>query len=387
MRRRASRARRGDGYGCRVTCTPRRIAITADVLRPRADRPGTPITSVNGQWLQRLLAYPLSQVTDLPVSRVGWGEGFDAEAFYRAVGEPPTVEGWAAVHYAADLPPAAMAVIEAAFAGSVVVSCEITPCIAGALDRLGVPVIDTVGHPIRFLDDLLNAWRSNRPAVNERLQRFEFDLTQAHVQAGLVAAKMAWAPPIVLPENTGVLLGQVDGDKALIDRRSGRLLGFADFVESLFELAERYDRVLYRAHPYQAADPTAGAVIARFKSFHRTTSNFYRLLAHHGVQGVHAISSGGCAEAPYFGKAGHWFHGPLYDFGLTGADEHGLRRPIPIEHEWLWPAFWHAVLEPVAPVRDAPRAPGHYRSNRIRRSLNADWGFGAVDAVVSPALG
>ena len=77
---------------------------------------------------------------------------------------------------------------------------------------------------------------------------------------------------------------------------------------------------------------------------------------------------------------------PLDDLEARGTDAHGLGALVPVEHEWLWPAFWQAVLAPCISVTKRVFPALAYRPNRIRRSLNADWGFGAVDAVVSPAL-
>lgn len=364
----------------------RRIVVTGDVLRPLADRAGEPATRNNAAWLHRLLAYPLRQVCSLPVDVVNWGDGIDSAAIYRAFDLPPTIDSWARIHYAHEMPRQAAAQIEAAFADSVVIACEITPCLARALTGLGVPVIDTVGYPIRFLDDLLNAWRTNDAEVDRALQPFRYDLALAHLQAGLIAAKMAWLPPLDVPPDSCLLIGQVGGDKALIHKQRGRLLSFADFAEDLFRIAEAHGTVFYKPHPYQGVADESRNVAARFKSFRRIDTNFYRLLAQRNLAAVYAISSGTCAEAPYFGKRARCFYEPLYDVERRTPDDFGLGGLVPVEHEWLWPRFWRALLAPLVPVTATDFPALAYRPNRIRRSLNADWGFGAVDAVVSTAL-
>lgn len=369
------------------TAPIRRIVITGDVLRPRADRPGDPASRPNVQWLYRLLAWPLSQVTSLPVSWVSWGEGFDAGAFYRSVDLAPDIAGWARLHYADALPAAAEVLIESAYRDALVIGCETTPCVAAALTRLGIPLLDTIGHPIRFLDDLLNAWRCNHAGMANALTDFEYDVELARAQAGLISAKMAWRPPLDAPQDSALLIGQVGSDKALIDRSRGRILGFGDFLEALFEIAERHPRVLYKPHPYEDRFGNSAAVVRRFKSFQHVSSNYYWLVSQPQIGAVYAISSGTCAEAPYFGKTGRCLHEPLYRTDGGNADERfGLSTPVPVEHEWLWPRFWGAVLERVLPVSDGPLRELPYRANRIRRSLNADWNFGEVDAVVTQDL-
>ena len=115
------------------------------------------------------------------------------------------------------LPAAAEALIESAYRDALVIGCETTPCVAAALTRLGIPLLDTIGHPIRFLDDLLNAWRSNHAGMANALTDFEYDVELARAQAGLISAKMAWRPPLDAPQDSALLIGQVGSDKALID--------------------------------------------------------------------------------------------------------------------------------------------------------------------------
>lgn len=360
-----------------------RILITGDFLRPWPDRP-QPYTIPNANWLGRLLRYPLSQVSDLPVEVLHWGRGFDTQAFYAACDLHPTLQDWARIHYAETLPPRARDLIEQTFRDSIVVSYEMAPCVAAELTRLGIPLLDTISHPVRFLDDMLFAWRSNVPAVSARIRDFEYDLTQSVVQAGLISAKMAWTAELPLLPNTALLIGQVHSDKAMIHKREGRLLGFGDFVEQLFDIAAAHEMVLYKAHPYEQSDPAVHQVVSRFKSFQRTDRNYYQLLSQPNLAAVYSISSGTCVEAPYFGKSGSWLYEYLYDLDRNEPDAFGLDRPVPVEQIWLWPPFWRAVLEPLVPVRAGQWPELPFRPNRIRRSMNADWGFGAVDALVMP---
>jgi len=363
----------------------RRIVFTGDVLRPSAMPGGPPAADPSIQWLMRLLDWPLRQVSTLPISGAAWNRGFDTDAFYRAMDVAPDHAGWARLHYADELTPAAERLVESAFADALVISCELPPCLGAALTRLGIPVIDTIGHPLRFLDDLLNAWRTNHRAAAQALEPFRFDLAHARRQAGLIRAKMAWQPPLNAPPNTALLIGQVGNDKALIDHREGRLLSFADYTERLFEIGEQHAMVLYKPHPYENGHGASAAVIERFKSFRRTNANFYWLVNQEAVSDVYAISSGTCVEAPYFGKRSACFHGPLYDFERADPSS-GFTCPVPVESAWLWPRFWQTLLAPLTSVAADDFADPEFQRNRIRRSLNADWSFGAIDAVVSPPL-
>lgn len=366
----------------------KRIVITGDVLRPDINKPGTPAASANAKWLYQILAWPLQQVCSLPISCVTWNSGFDTEMFYKLQGLSPNTESWAKIHYLQTLGKEIDPLIEAAFGDALVIGCETPPCIATALIRLGIPLIDTIGHPIRFLDDLLNAWRSNHQGIAKELSKFRYELNFAKAHAGLIRAKMAWLPELQTPEETALVIGQVGSDKALIHQEEGRLLGFHDFLDPLFEISERHPKVLYKAHPYEDRYGHSANIIRRFKSFEKVNANFYWLISQENISDVYAISSGTVTEAKYFEKKGTYFYKSPYDFDNPAGDTiSALSMPVPVEHAWLWPSFWHSILLPITQgLKPLSVVEPPYRANRIRRSINADWGFGAIDSVVNHHL-
>ncbi len=365
---------------------PTRIVIAADFLRPLFGNERRCSTYAIVPWLRALLDWPLSQACLLPVETLEWGNGFDTERFYRLCGMSTSIQAWAAVHYATELPQQAQAMICNAFAGSVVVGYELPPCVVNVLHRNAIPVIDLVVAPIRFLDDLLLGVRSNERAVQDRIEGYRFDDALAWQQAGLLRAKMAWTPFEPLARNTALVVGQVGLDSALIDREHGRHLSFADYVEQLFEVAQNHETVLYKPHPYEVPYGASAAVIARFKSFRRTDANVYQLFSQPGLSAVYAISSGCVSEARYFHKKGQYFYRALHSFDAHTTADWGLLPLVPVEQHWLTPDFWRDVLEPVAGVRTGSWPALAPRAHRIRRSMNADWGFMPVDDVVASRL-
>ena len=365
---------------------PTRIVIAADFLRPLFGDERRCSTHAIVPWLRALLDWPLSQVCALPVQSLGWGEGFDTPGFYRALGRPTSIESWAAVHYATDLPAQAQSMIAEAFEGSVVIGYELPPCVVNVLRQHSIPVVDMVVAPLRFLDDLLLGVRSTVRAVQERVERYRFDDAIAWQQAGLLRAKMAWAPFEPLPENTALVVGQVGFDSALIHREQGRHLSLADYVEDLFEIAERHETVLYKPHPYEAPYGPSGSVISRFKSFRRTDANVYQLLSQPNLGSVYAISSGCVTEAPYFRKSGLHFYQALHSFDHHTTADWGLLPLVAVDQHWMTPDFWRHLLEPITEVRAGKWPALASRAHRIRRSMNADWGFMPVDDVVASRL-
>jgi hypothetical protein len=362
-----------------------RIVFTGDVLRPFPTAGGgwESATRKNVRWLRHLLGWSIGRATGLPSRAVAWEpEGFDAGPVYAALGLPVAAESWASIFYDDSLPEAAAGALAAPYAGALVIGVEIPDCLQAVLSRRGIPFVDVVAHPVRFMDDLLFAFRTNHRGVHARLLAHRFDLDRCVPYANLLRAKAAWMPPLDLPHGTALLTGQVATDKALICRERGRFLSLADFTDRLFDLCDRHPLVLFKPHPYQDGRCPSRRVVEAFGAIRTVNENFYHLVSQEGVTDVYAISSGTVWEAPYFERAGRAFAPALYDFGDRAPECAGAGGCVPVGGEFLSPAFWSDVLSPLTPTRaDVPPGPPA-RPSRLRRSLNADWDHGWMDVVV-----
>lgn len=365
-----------------------RIVFTGDILRPFPSVRGgwESATSKNVRWIQHLLSWPTQEATGLPISRVSWeSDGFDTPRFYESLGLPLGLDAWAALFYRETLPAAAEDHLSDPFRDALVIGVELPDVLQRVLARRGVPFVDVVSHPVRFMDDLLFALRTNVPGMHRALVERRFDVARCIPFANLHRAKTAWMPALALPRGTALLTGQVATDKAVIDRREGRFLSFADFTEEIFGVCERHPRVLFKPHPYQNARCPSRRVIESFGAIETVTENFYYLLGQDAITDVYAISSGTVHEAPYFGRQGTAFGAPLYDFGDRPPDAGRAGACVPIGDALLSPAFWSAILAPVTDTRPHPPAGPPPRPSRLRRSLNADWDHAWIDEVVQQA--
>jgi hypothetical protein len=362
-----------------------RIVFTGDVLRPFPSASGgfESATCKNVRWLSHLVGWQIEAATGLRSERVAWEKGgFDALRVYRALGLPLGCEAWASVFYATSLPTEAEALLVEPFRDACIVGVEIPDVLQGALTRHGVPFLDLVAHPVRFMDDLVFAIRTNAPAVHARLVGRRFDVGRCAPYARLIRAKAAWMPALDLPEGTALITGQVATDKAVICRERGRFMSLADFAERLFEICERHPRVLFKPHPYQDARCPSRRAIEAFGAIETVTENFYYLMGQDAITDVYAISSGTVHEAPWFDRRGHAFLAPLYEFGDRAPEGDRAGACVPVGPELLEPAFWSDVLSALVETRsDTPAGPSP-RDSRLRRSLNADWDHGWIDAVV-----
>lgn len=363
----------------------RTISFTGDVLRPFPAPEGgwESATWKNVRWLSHLLGWQLATATGLSATRVSWErDGFDARRVYQSLGRAVSPESWASIFYLDHLPEPAEELLARPFVGSLVVGVEIPNVLQHVLSRRGIPFVDMVAHPVRFMDDLLFAFRTNHAGIHARLVSHRFDLEACVPFAQLLRAKAAWMPALALPPGTALITGQVATDKALIGRAEGRFLSLADYTESLFEICERHPLVLWKPHPYQGGECPSRRVIASFRAIRTVTDNFYHLVSQEGITDVYAINSGTVAEAPYFGRAGHALAPALYEFGERGPVAARASDCVPIGEAFLSPGFWSDVLAPLVDTRsDCPPGPPA-RSSRLRRSLNADWDHGFMDEVV-----
>lgn len=365
----------------------KKIIFTADILRPFATTATTweSATWKNVRWLESLLGWQVAKATNLPQSRVSWERNgsFDTPAIYQALGLKLGYDDWAALFYSEILPPEIEKKIVAPFEKSCVIGVEIPDVLQHALSRHQIPFVDIVSHPVRFMEDLLFAFRTNDKNIHQKLSAYRFNLDDhCFPQANLLRAKVAWMPALKIPENTALITGQVATDKALISRQTGRFLKLSDYMDKLFEICASHPLVLFKPHPYQHTNCPSRMAIEAFGVVKTVTHNFYYLIAQEGLSDVYAITSGTTSEAPYFGKKGHSLAEPLYRFDDKVPEKNAAGACIPISHDFLNPNFWADILEPIIPVQknlpDGPKS----RPSLLRRSLNADWDYSYIDEVV-----
>lgn len=368
----------------------RRLVLTGDFLRPFPMPSGwESATWKNIRWLDGIVG-TAARLAGFEVSTVSWDERlgvdagyFDTPAAYRALGLPLSTDGWAHLAGLAEIDAELADALLAPFRDSLVVGYEMPDLLLALLDEAGIAVVDLVLHPLRFLDDLVFALRTNRPEIHALLLANELDAELPALSAGRIRSKAAWmAPPLPLSPGTVLILGQVARDRAALDAETGRFAHLGEHGAELLDLVTGASMALFKPHPYdQAASPSQVAMRA-FGSVQRTEANLYHLLAQDEVEAVVALNSSGLDEAAVFGKRAVWLRPPLYAFGRTSpGPAGGFGEAVPQDGAWTEPAFWRLLAagtaQPVSPISGMPRP------NRLRKSMNADWGFGAIDRILA----
>lgn len=362
-----------------------RIIFTGDILRPfKINDEWESATFKNIQWLERLLSWQLLKATGLPQFSVLWKEGgFDTPHLYEKLALPLNYDAWASLLYRDHLPADVEALLVAPFKRALVVGFEIPDVLQKALTRHNIPFVDLIAHPIRFMQDLVFAFRTNHPDIHAALLNYRLSLDDyCTPYANLVQAKVAWMPRLDLPANTALIAGQVATDKALICRETGRFLTLADFKEKLAQIEKNHSTILFKPHPYQDAECPSRRAVEALKGVREVAHNFYYLLSQEGLTDVYAINSGTVTEAKYFGRTGNMLGQSLYSFGEAPPSVNKTGDAVAIGLHFLEPAFWADILKSVTTVQtNLPQGPS-VRSSLLRRSLNADWDYSYIDEVV-----
>jgi hypothetical protein len=262
-----------------------------------------------------------------------------------------------------------------------VVGYEMPELLLGLLDSAGLAVIDVILHPVRFMDDIIFALRTNRQDLHSRLLCHEVQRSEMIRQAGFIKAKAAWMTnPLSIAPGASLILGQVETDRAAVDPTTGTMRSLADHTEALLDLIVRSSKTLFRPHPYQPACSKSLDLIKRLRSVCLTDTNYYQLLSLPEVETVCALNSSGLVEAELFGKEAIWLAPPCYQFGTAHPDTTGYGAAVAQDGAWYTPKFWEAIRLNSGLSAEQPVP---LSTNRLRRSMNADWGFSTIDKVVA----
>lgn len=365
-----------------------RIVFTADILRPFPARDGwESATWKHVRWLHRMLGRPI-EGCGFALSTLAWddraspelNDWIDPAELYERLGLPLSLQNWARLCRRRSAPDELVSWLEPVVRDALVIGYELPEILCDALRRLGQPYIDVILHPIRFMPDLVFAFRTNVESFHRVFERFRIPEESIWRQADLIRAKAAWmAAPEAMPPGTALVLGQVGNDRAMV-AEDGRFVSLADHVEALHRLCTEHPLVLFKPHPYAVADDPSRAAVEKLPAIRTTTANFYHLLAQPEIELVVALNSSGLFEARYFDCATLALQPSLYDFESRGsptADAAGC--PVPLDGSWTRAQFWESVLRGSDAAGPCPASMPE--AGLVRRSMNADWGYGFIERI------
>ncbi|MCR8550882.1 hypothetical protein M4578_23905 [Salipiger sp. P9] len=358
-----------------------KIVFTGDFLRPSVAAL-RPTQHENIHWLAKLLEVPVQMATGLPCEIVHWDNNWvnqsrlDRNAvasIYEMFWQKPTIHNWPKLFAAETLPGMVEDMFLRFFGNSLVIGFEIPPYLVHFLNRHDIAFIDCSLSPVRFLDDLLFEASASSPEITEAIRAYEVPEALIRLQAGVLSSNVAKANPQPPRPNSLLLILQTSFDKVVIE--NGRFTTVLDHYDRLLEIAKDYDHVLIKEHPLEPQKQVLAKLQSSLPDNTVTTDNFYRLVSHHNLTGVAALSSSCVLEARYFGKTGHYlipgFSHDSFSVGLEG---------INIGDAVLMPDFWRDALAP-AGCEVTPKDGLHlqFKPNRFRQQLRNAWGYNQID--------
>lgn len=299
---------------------------------------------------------------------------FNRKLFYKLAGyNNVSTEYWVQIA-SGNFHPKAVEYFAECFRDTLIISHEAGSLIP-ILERANIPYIDFVVSPIRFLNDLLLAFRTNIASVNDKIQRYWQKEHEFIYAAKLLRAQFLSSSPrssfTGFPENSLLICGQTDLDLSLI--KDGRVMNFADCMSSLLPLIKEHDHIFYKPHPMEAQVCNNRSLISSIHGLKFVKGNIYHIMCDDNLRSVAAISSGVLHEAPFFDKKAftlsHQYLKLASTKGPVKLNEYAI-----VKDEYFSPTFWQTILSPILPVRECLYFNFSDRSNLLRKTLGMWWG-------------
>ncbi len=353
----------------------RRIIVTGDIFRPEANRLWPAQTS-QILWLWRLLRRQIELATGITPGVVAWPtEAMPNSAlapetvptFLDLMGVPRSIDGWAVAQDAMALPDIVEGYLGALFADAVVIGFEMPPVLRRFLERAGLPFLDLVVHPARFLDDLTFALGTNCADMRAMAARHCLSADFLMTMAGLQSAAAGYDFQPDFPPGALLFLGQGRHERTLI--QGGRFRDARNFMAELRAMAARHSALLLKPDPQEPDEPGLLALELGFPKARVLTHHVHRLLSTDHLRGAVSLSSSMGLEARFFGKTSQFLLGP--PFRLASLGEDGPDTYLDLDWSMLAPDFWRSVLSPhfSCSPPDGDLIP--FKPDRLRASLRA----------------
>lgn len=262
---------------------------------------------------------------------------------------------------------------------TLIIGYELSSATRTVLNRANITYIDVWLHPVRYLDDVLFAFRSNNSDINAALKGFNLseDIYFSYADRLRVQNYRGFRrPKLNLHEDSALFVGQTLYDKAISS--DGKMLSLLDFKDKFDKLCKEHNHVYYSRHPFvKAGDETIIAYVAKHKNVTIIDQPAYFLLASDQIKKVASLSSSVVHEAKYFSKETEFFFQPVISIGNNDSDY------ISVFQSFLFGHFWASALSPKFKVNAVEKVEFFASKDKIRDMLSFYWGYRNIDKVES----
>jgi hypothetical protein len=346
----------------------RSVVITTDVFR--GSEFCTPGVSENVYWLRGLLHHVFSTagLAQTIFTNEHDGGGFAAAHYRRSHALPKSACSWARLVNAR-----ISSEDESYFAellnAELVIGWGLTPALMELVDRHRISFVDVEVDPIRFGDDLFLRARTN----NARLREY---FSSRHVDEAVFATSVAElrafvarreAATVKAGRSIGLFAGQCSIDLSVVE--SGRIVGVAERLQEIREIAQSVDTLFIKPHPFEDYADHLAILLDAIPNARMTRSNVYRVLSDVNLKHVISLSSSVLDEAAVFAVETTRLMEPDREGSDLIPQSISQWYRIPSE-ELTHEGFVNAFLGIASPRSNVPR-----RRLDLRRSLNTAWGL------------
>ena len=361
----------------RVPSPRKRVVFTGDVLRP------IPHQGLNIQWLADLLRYPVSMAADAEMDvHLGDAEkgSIDGSRFYKLNGSEVSPENWGRLFDAKDISVSSAEYLGTFFENAIVVGFELPDVMIRLFQARGIPYLDFIIHPVRYMDDLFFGIRTNVTEMFTVLTHYVVPEELFRIHAGIHMATVGRMAPLDISPNSCLFVGQTPMDKSLL--KDGSFQSVEDFAEQIRKIARSYNKIYFKPHPYGSEEDRTMKLLKDSGRVEITRANVYQLLAQKNVQEVCGISSSVLYEAEYFGKK--VTHLSKNRLNLYGQQQNSFDpwTFVPVIDAFYNPRFWANLLSATCSVKECPDLKPVSKSSRLRNSLQMFWGYNFLDAEI-----
>jgi hypothetical protein len=344
--------------------------MTGDTLRPSK---GGEFGNQNSNifWFYNLLRHQLFRATGLPVKVAYCFDQISFENQFSGLPDGVCLDSWAKLY--CNPTQHLEGLWEKEFTNSLVIGFELPPSLRAFLTRNGIPFVDAMLHPVRFMDDIFFCFSSNRDDVESGIRNFELDRQRVYDAAGLIQATVSRQSPLTQYENGSVLYAaQTSVDRSMIS--DGVFFRSEDIGERVASTLVKRP-VVYKDHPLERTPSIRQKIQSSCSSFSTTTENIYRLLCSSEIKTVLSVSSSVGHEAIFFDKSAEYVKSLSTPVRYSG-DNQDLGYGS-VFNEFLSEEFWRVILSPVLNTGtlrvSKPVIPN--RPNLLRNSLGVYWGY------------
>ncbi|HHH0502579.1 TPA: HAD-IA family hydrolase [Yersinia enterocolitica] len=242
------------------------------------------------------------------------------------------------------------------------------------MDKLGYVYLDIWLHPIRFMDDVLFAFKSNSQGINKKLSDFNINPELYYLHASYLKVqsyKGFKRSTFNLEPNSAIFIGQTLNDKAIF--QDGKMLRLTDFKKQFELLVSAHKKVYYSRHPFvKSGDEDIIEYISQFKNVELIDKPAYEIISRDEIVKVATISSSVAYEAKYFGKEIEYYFEPPVK--IDGCESY-----YSIYNQFSDPSLWERILSIHFETKEVQAINFANEKDKLRDTLSFYWGYRNID--------